>query len=272
LKQRNGQNNLVGAYDIVGDIAVLRVPDNFKARSPVVAGNLLQTHRNIKTVLLQAGEVSGEFRLRRLEWLIGERKTQTVHKEWGCMYKVDLEKCYFSPRLSFERMRIARMVKPGESVVNMFAGVGCYSVLMAKYGRAQAVYSIDVNPSAIKYLQENARLNRVEAPVVAVYGDAKDVITKSLQHRADRVVMPLPEKAFEYLEYAVLALKPEGGWIHYYDFEHASKGEDPVEKVKAKVTEKLRNLGIRFTVALGRIVRSTGPNWYQVVLDIQTYT
>jgi len=260
-----------GTYDLVGDVAVLRVPDNVKARIHVVARAILQAHKNVKTVLLQAGGVAGEFRLRSLEWLLGEKKTQTVHGEWGCKYKVDLETCYFSPRLSFERMRIARLVKPHETVVNMFAGIGCFSILMVKLGKAQIVYSIDVNPSAIEYMQENARLNRVESQVVSIQGDAKDIIAEHLGNIADRVLMPLPQKACEYLGYAVAALKPTGGWIHYYDFEHASKDEDPVEKVRVKVSERLRELGTRFTVSFGRVVRKTGPNWYQVVLDIQAF-
>jgi len=258
-------------YDLIGDIAVLRVPDNLKARIHVAARAILLAHRNVKTVLLQFGGVAGEFRLRSLDWVMGERKTQTVHREWGCTCGVDLETCYFSPRLSFERMRVARLVKPGETIANMFAGVGCFSVLMAKLGRPQIVYSIDVNPSATEYLQENARLNRVEAQVVSIQGDAKEVIAQYLGRVADRVVMPLPEKAYEYLSSAAMALKPRGGWIHYYDFEHASKDEDPVEKVKVKVSERLRKLGIGFTVSFGRVVRPTGPNWYQVVLDIQAF-
>ena len=259
------------AYDLIGDIAVLRAIDDSEADFHDVAKTVLQAHKNVKTVFLQVGGVAGEFRLRSLEWLMGERKTQTVHGEWGCTYKVDLETCYFSPRLSFERMRIARLVKPCEIIVNMFAGVGCYSVLMAKMGRAQIVYSIDLNPSAIKYQQENARLNRVESQAVSIQGDAKEIIARHLGSIADRVLMPLPQKAYEYLDHAVAALKSTGGWIHYYDFEHASKDEDPVGKAKVKVSEKLQKLGIGFTVAFGRIVRSTGPHWYQVVLDIQVF-
>ncbi len=265
-------NSFSGAYDIVGDIAVLRVPENAREKGAVIAEIIRQEHKNIKTILLQVGEVAGEFRLRPLEWLLGEKKTETIHKEWGCMYKVDLANCYFSPRLSFERMRIARLVRPGETVVNMFAGVGCFSVLMAKLGRAQIVYSVDVNPIAVKYLQENARLNRVEAQLVSFQGDAKDTIARRLRDVADRVIMPLPRKAFEYLEYALMALKSRKGLIHYYDFEHAAKGENAVEKVKVKVTDKLSSLGIGFNVSFGRVVRSTGPHWHQVVLDIHAFT
>ena len=269
--QLDALDSVIGTYDLISDIAVLRVPGNLKARTHVVAKAILQAHKNVKTILLQVGGVGGEFRLRRLDWVMGERKTQTVHREWGCTYRVDLETCYFSPRLSYERMRVARLVKPGETVANMFAGVGCFSVLMVKLGRSQIVYSIDVNSSATECLQENARLNRVEAQVVSIQGDAKEVVAKHLSRVADRVVMPLPEKAVEYLDLAVIALKPTGGWIHYYDFEHASKDEDPVEKVKVKVSGRLRKLGIGFTVSFGRVVRPTGPYWYQVVLDIQAF-
>jgi tRNA G37 N-methylase Trm5 len=79
--------------------------------------------------------------------------------------------------------------------------------------------------------------------------------------------MPLPEKAYEYLDFALLALKPGGGWIHYYDFEHAKKNEDPIKKVEKKVSEKLRKIGRSFQVKSGRNVRQIGPRWYQVVLD-----
>jgi len=259
---------LIKSYDIIGDIAVFRAPENLRPKSPIVAEAIMKTHKHVRTVLLQAGAVSGEFRLRKLRWIMGERKTETVHREFGCDFKVDLETCYFSPRLSFERMRLARLVKPTDTVLNMFAGVGNFSILMAKHGGAQTVYSIDLNPSAFKFMRENVRLNRVQGQVIPILGDARKVITERLQKAADRVVMPLPEKAYEYLDCAVRALKLEGGWIHYYDFEHATKKENPVEKVETKVSGKLQRLCRKFTASSGRVVRATGPNWYQVVLDI----
>jgi tRNA G37 N-methylase Trm5 len=80
--------------------------------------------------------------------------------------------------------------------------------------------------------------------------------------------MPLPEKALEYLPYALLALKPAGGWVHYCDFEHAEKVEDVVWKVKRKVAGKLAGYPVAFEFAFGRVVRHTDPHWYQVALDI----
>jgi tRNA (guanine37-N1)-methyltransferase len=261
-------SSFIRSYDIIGDIAIIRVPEELKSQSPFIAEVIMQTQKHVKTVLRQTSAVLGEYRLRQLEWIAGENKTETLHREFGCVFKVDLSRCYFSPRLSFERMRLAKLVQPNETVVNMFAGVGTFSVLMAKHGGAQAVFSIDVNPIAVGYMRTNIRLNRVQSQVAPILGDAKQVI-QGLKSVANRVTMPLPEKAFEYLDYAVLALKPTNGWIHYYDFEHASKKEDPIEKVKSKIIMKLHKLCKEFSVPFGKVVRSTGPNWHQVVLDIE---
>ncbi len=264
-------DNLIKSYDIIGDVAIIRVPESLKSQSRIIAEAIMQTHKHVKTVLRQASAVSGDFRLRQLEWIAGAKKTETQHREFGCVFRVDLEQCYFSPRLSFERMRVAGLVKLNESVVNMFAGVGSFSVLIAKHSKAETVYSVDVNPAAVKFMRENIRLNRVQRQVIPILSDAKQVAVERLQNMVDRVLMPLPEKAYEYLDFAVVALKQQGGWIHYYDFEHATKKENPIEKVKEKISEKLQNLGVEFTLSYGRVVRPTGPNWYQVVLDIQIH-
>lgn len=260
--------SLYNSFDIIGDIAVLRIPSTLEGKSKVIAEAVMRMNKNVKTVLCQVSPVHGEYRIRELRWLYGENKTKTVHKEHGCLFMVDLAKCYFSPRLSYERMRVARQVKPGEVVINMFAGVGCFSIIIARHSGAKKVYSIDINPDAIQYMMENIALNRVEDIVEAIMGDSKEVIMSRLRRVADRVLMPLPERAYEYLDYALMALKSSGGVIHYYDFEHAKKGEDPVAKVISKVFGKLSNLRVNFNISFARVVRTVGPRWYQVVLDI----
>ncbi len=260
---------LIKSYDIIGDIAIIRVHKSLKPKALLVAEAIIQTHKRVKTVLLQTSPVSGEYRLRKLQWIAGEKKTETVHREFGCSFKVDLKQVYFSPRLSYERIRIAEMAQPREVVVNLFAGVGCFSIVIARFSKVDKVYSIDINPVAVKYMQENILLNKVVGQVVPMLGDAKEVVEKQLRGVADRVLMPLPEKAYEYLDQALIALKPSGGYVHYYAFEHATKDESPVEKVKARVFEKLRKLKAGFDMPFGRVVRTTGPNWHQVVVDIR---
>lgn len=256
------------SYDIIGDIAVIRVPKGLERHSKIIAEAIMQTHRRVKGVWRQITPVFGDFRLRKLEWIMGEKRTETVHKEHGCSFKVDIEKCYFSPRLSYERMRIAKQIHSNEVIVNMFAGVGCYSIIIAKHSQAKRIYSIDINPVAVRYMKENVRLNRVEDKVICVLGDAKEILKQKMKKQANRILMPLPEKAYEYLNYAMLVLKPPEGHLYYYGFEHAKKDENPLEKVKQKVSEKLRMLDVDFEITSARIVRTTGPRWYQVVLDI----
>lgn len=256
------------SYDIVGDIAIIRLTDTPKKYSQIIAEAIISVHKNVKTVLAQTSPVRGNFRIRKLLFIAGENKTVTVCKEYGCLFFVDVKECYFSPRLSHERMRIAKQVVNGEIVVNMFAGAGCFSIIIAKHSDVKKVYSTDVNPAAIQFMQKNVRLNRVYGKVIPMQQDAKQAAEKKLNHTADRVLMPLPEKAFEYLSCALLALKKTGGWVHYYDFVHAKKDENPIEKVMLKVTEKLASLGAVFEIVFGRIVRTIGPNWYQIVLDI----
>jgi tRNA (guanine37-N1)-methyltransferase len=256
------------SYDVVGDIAIIRVPQVLTPKGSAVANAIMQVHTNVKTVLMQTGAVSGDYRLRNLKYVAGEEKTLTVHREFGCVFEVDLARCYFSPRLSFERKRIADLVKPSEVVVNMFAGVGCFSIIIAKHSRVGKVFSIDLNPKAVEFMRKNVRLNRVQGRVIPLHGDAAVLVREKLAHVADRVLMPLPEKAYEYLDYALMALKPSGGWVHYFDFVYAAKGEEPVEKVREKVAAKLSQLNVNYEILFGRVVRATGPNWYQVVLDI----
>ncbi|MEM1556890.1 MAG: class I SAM-dependent methyltransferase family protein [Candidatus Bathyarchaeia archaeon] len=259
---------LYRSFDLIGDIAILKIPKGLEDKSELIAQAVMQINKHVKTVLRQTSPISGEYRLRELTWLCGERRTETIHKEHGCIFKVDLAKCYFSPRLLYERIRIARQVKHGEVIVNMFAGVGCFSIIIARHSKPKKVYSIDINPEAVKYMKTNIILNKVEDIVEAIEGDSKDIIISRLRGIADRVLMPLPEKAYEYLDYALMALKPSGGIIHYYDFEHAGRGEDPIIKVIGKVSRKLSSMNVKFSIPFFRVVRTVGPRWYQIVLDI----
>ena len=89
------------SVDIVGDVAIVKVPPELTGKKKIIAEEVLEVNRNIKTVLNQVSPVSGVYRIRSLEWLAGEKKTETIYRESGCTFKVDLSQVYFSPRLSF---------------------------------------------------------------------------------------------------------------------------------------------------------------------------
>ena len=262
-------SKIYNSFDIVGDIVIIKKHGGNFQEVEAVAKQIISFHKGVKTVFAQTSPIKGEHRVRELQFLAGENKATTIYKEAGCFFSVDIEKCYFSPRLSYERLCIASQVSPGETVVNMFSGVGCFSIIIAKIKPETKVYSIDVNPVAYQCMVENVRVNRVYGKVFPLLGDSMEIVQVELQGVADCVLMPLPEKALEYLPVAVSALKKSGGWIHYYDFQHAVGKEDPAEKTERKVAEKLDSLGVRYLLAYSRVVRSTGPNWYQTVLDIQ---
>ena len=257
---------LYAGFDVVGDIAVIKVPEALLPKKHMIAEALLSSLKNLRTVLLQTTPVEGEYRLRGLEVVAGEPRFETIHKEHGCLYKVNLSTAYFTPRLSAERLRVAKLVKEGEVVVNMFAGVGPYSILIAKKVKDVKVYSIDNNPEAYRYMQENIKLNKVEHKVIPLLGDAAEIIKNRLQRIANRVIMPLPEKALTYLPEAYQALKEGSGTIHYYEHVFYEKGEDPLQKAVKHVRGKAE---FRFDVEYAGVVRDVGPRLAQVVLDLR---
>ncbi|MBC7131236.1 50S ribosomal protein L11 methyltransferase, partial [Candidatus Bathyarchaeota archaeon] len=180
-------------------------------------------------------------------------------------YYVDLAKAYFSPRLAYEHNRVAQLVKEGETVIDMFAGVGPFAIMIAKTHANVKVYAIDINPEAVALLERNIRLNRVDAKVYPFQGDAREIINKRLAGTADRVIMNLPEKAIEFVDAACKALKPEGGIIHFYSFATAST---PMEKVKAQFERKIEDCGRKVEkILFSRLVRETAPYERQIVLD-----
>ncbi len=256
------------SFDVVGDIAIVKLTGPSKTTAKIAAEAIMSRNKGVKTVLAQTAKISGEYRLRKLACIGGEDKTYTVHKEHGCIFNVDLEKCYFSPRLSGERMRIACLIKSEERIINMFAGVGCFSIIIAKKVPSAKVYCIDINPHAVEFMRENIRVNRVFGRAIPMLGDSKSIVNGYLQRCADRVLMPLPEKAFEYLPCAVSALKTSGGMIHFHCFEHAAKTEDSKENAKAKIAQKLKNLRVVYEMPFSRVIRPVGPNWHHVEIDI----
>jgi len=232
------------SFEIIGDIAVI---EEGGVREAEV---IMKVHRNVKVVLRKAGEVSGEFRIRKYEFVAGERRTETLHREYGNVYRVDLSKVYFNPHLANERQRIARMCTEGEVVLDMFAGVGPFTIPVAK--KVRWVYSVEKNPHAVALLKENLRLNKVEN-VTVIEGDAMDV---NLEEKADRVIMNLPHEAESFLP-AALRNVHSGGLIHLY-----------LILEERRVEEKKEELCEKFSKVSYRIVHSYSPSKNIYVFDL----
>ena len=167
--------------------------------------------------------------------------------------------------MAHERLRVASLVKPDEIVANLFAGVGCYSIIAAKNSRAAKIYSIDKNPVAFEYMRENIRINKVGDRVVPILGDAREVVERQLAGRVDRVLMPLPELGRKFFEVALQALKPAGGIIHFYDYGRLPDPFAPsLEFMRKSAAAKGRNLDLLNS----RTISSYAPRCYHIVLDL----
>jgi tRNA (guanine37-N1)-methyltransferase len=257
--------SLPQALDIVGDIAIVEIPPELKPCGKIVGEAILKTHKNIKTVLAKAGAISGTFRLRGFTFIAGEHKTQTIHREFACQYHVDVAKAYFSPRLSHEHMRVASLVQPSETILDLFAGVGPFSVLIGKRNPKVKVYAVDINPEAVELLKVNVRINRVENRVYPVLGDADQISATKLKGSADRVIMNLPETAIEFVDASCQAIKPQGGIIHFYAF---VRSPDSIENQKLRFSDAVENAGRKMEAFLyAKSIRETAPYESQIVLD-----
>jgi len=257
------------SYDIVGDIAIIELPESLVDYAPIIGNAILTLHKNVKSVFLKAGPVTGNVRIRPLKHIAGQNRTVTVHRENGCIYELDISKVYFSPRLSTEHKRVAEQVQDGEIVIDMFAGIGPFAILIARLKRA-TVYAIDVNPNAIFYLQRNITRNKLKGKVIPIIGDSREVITKQLSNVADRVIMNLPGESISFLDAAIKALRSSKGIIHIYLFESEP---DPVHTAFQKIKEiilskaiKIQNIHV--SLLYGRKIKEVAPRRWYVVLDL----
>jgi tRNA (guanine37-N1)-methyltransferase len=259
-------SKLYSAFDIIGSIIIIKIPDSLNSKKQIIADTILMNIKSAKSVFAQTSAVQGDYRIRRLEHLAGDNSVITEYKEHGCRFKVDVTKTYFSPRLSTERIRVSKMITDNEIITNMFAGVGTYSILIAKNNKSCKVYSIDSNPVANELALINAKLNKVQGQIIPICGDAREVIIRQLKGTSTRVLMPLPEKAKEFVDFAVMALKENGGTVHY--FAHVKAPSKKLALDNAALDVKHAFINHDYKIVSTRVVREVGPRLYQTVSDI----
>lgn len=246
----------VKSHDMLGNIAIIEEERNRRK----VAEAVMRANRRIETVLLKRGAVKGRYRIRGFSLVAGKRNFMADYKENGCRFIFDVRKVFFSPRLSFERKRISELTKDGEKVMVMFAGVGPFAIEIAKAHRNCTVVAIELNKAAYSYMVENIELNKTKN-VTPVLGDVS-IAARNYAGFADRIVMPLPRSASEFLEPALLVAKKRCT-LHYYTF---SKTDEMGKKLSGlRSFFKAHRKRVRL---LGkRVVRSYSPQEVELVFD-----
>jgi tRNA (guanine37-N1)-methyltransferase len=252
------------SYGRLGDIVILDEDDPERAEE--MAQAVMASDIPVRSVINRASKVKGETRVRDWEALAhdpeaedGRSPTETVHREYGHAFAVDVAEVYFSPRLATERHRVVQQVEDGEHTLDMFAGVGPYAVPMAAEGAE--VVACDINPTAIEYLNENARRNDVADRITTHVGDVRE-LTDEYGGWADRLVMNLPHTAAEFADAAV-AFADDSCVVHLYDIQHE---DNPFDRALGALEDAAGD-EYAVTVLETQVVRSYAPHELNVCLD-----
>ena len=260
---------LVKSFDIVGHVAVIEIPEELRNKEKIIAEAIMKVHPNVKTVAVEEGPTSGPYRVQPVRVVLGERNLLTLYREHGVEMWVEVGSVYFSVRHSFERKRIAEQVKPGEIVAALFAGVGPYPLVIAKkQPLVKKIYAVELNPRAYELMVKNVEHNRLEKKIIPILGDVRDVVPRMFPRMADRVIMPLPKSAEDFLDVAMEALKPQGGIIHLYTFGPA---EDPYSHAEKRIKEVANEWGYDVEFLAERKVADYAPRIWKVVIDARVF-
>jgi tRNA (guanine37-N1)-methyltransferase len=250
------------SFDIVGDILIFAdFPKELKKKEKIIAEILMNEYKNANVVCKKIGKYSGKYRTPKLKIIAGEKRKETTHKENNTVMKLNVETCYFSPRLSNERKRIASLVKKNENILIMFSGVAPYPLVIAKNSKPKSIYAVEINPKAYKYALENIKKNRLDDKIKLFKGDVKKVIPK-ISKKFDRVAMPLPKGAENYLNLALKSIKKKG-IIHFYDFLHENQFDEAINKIDLACRKTKKKYKIIRLVKCGQF----GPGIFRICVD-----
>ena len=277
------------SFDILGNIALVKFQyDVASKEKKKFAEKLLKEQRSIKTVLEKVGKFKGRLRKQTTRYIAGEKTKEALYKENGCVFRFNVDTCYFSPRLSNERYEISQKIKNGDEVLVMFAGVAPYSVVIAKNSKAGKVYSNEINREANKYAQLNIELNKLKGKVILLPGDIKRVVKKlrylshpptlkkvaiarknfdatlSIPKYFDVIVMPRPQLKDSFLKEA-FSLSKKDTRIFYYDFCKEDEIPNVIEKIQAEARKAKKKIRILKTKKAGEIA----PYRYRIRVDFR---
>ena len=272
------------SFDVIGNIALVKFQKEVSSKAKKeFAEKLLKRHKSVKTVLEKIGKFKGRLRKQTTKYLAGEKTKETLYRENGCAFRFNIDSSYFSPRLSNERIEIAKKIKKEDEVLVMFAGVAPYSIIIAKKSKASKVYSNEINREANRYAELNIGLNKVKGKVVLLPGDIKRV-AKRLSHPPtqkkvtnngknidstlnapryfDTIVMPRPQLKETFLPQAFM-LSKKGTRVFYYDFCKQEEIKSILEKIQTEAKKTKKKIKILKVKKAGEV----GPYKFRIRVD-----
>ncbi|MFC1710926.1 class I SAM-dependent methyltransferase family protein [Nanoarchaeota archaeon] len=233
----------IRAYDIFGNIAVVKFPIEVKqSDKKKFAQKMMKINKSITTVVEKSGKFKGRLRVMQTKHLAGEKTKEALYRENACVFRFNIDKTYFSPRLSNERKEIASKIKKGDKVLVMFAGVSPFSIVIAKSSKASYVVSNEINREANKYAKLNIELNKLKNKVELLPGDIKRVVPK-LKEKFDVIVMPRPQLKDSFLKQA-FSVSKKNTQIFYYDFCSVKEKDLIIDKIKHEAKKSRKKIKI----------------------------
>src|SRR3989344_5936523 len=234
------------SFDIIGDIAILEVPKELKKKEKLIGKTILALLPTVKVVAVEQGEHTGAFRRQKLKIVAGEKRLVTLHKESGIVLALDVEKCYYSPRLGSERLRVASLIQPNEKILVAGSGIGVYPLVLAEHSQAAKITGVELNPVAHQFALENIKLNKLAEKVQAIKGD----IFKAMLGKFDRIILAMPTFGVAFVP-QLLKFAKKGAFLHILDFADESDREAPAKELIRLCKENKRACKILSVVKTG---------------------
>jgi len=255
-------NLMPTSFDVIGDILIFSdFPQQLSKKETIIGNEILKNYKHINSVFKKIKKYSGKYRTPKLKLLAGNNKKETIYKENNTKIKLDVEKVYFSPRLGTERKRIFQQIRKNESILIMFSGSGIYPVVIAKNTKAKEIYGVEINPIAHKYALENVKFNKVDNKIKLYLGDVNRVLPK-INKKFDRIIMPLPKGAENYLDLALNKTKKKA-IIHFYTFSEENKYGAVIEVLNKECKELNKSLKILNISKCGQF----SPRVFRICVD-----
>ncbi len=251
-------------YDILGNIAIVKFKTGVKIKEKkLFATELLRRHTSVKGVLEKTSRFKGRLRTLKTKWVLGEKTKEVLYKENGCVFRFNVDSCYFSPRLASERLKIAGMIGGGEKVLVMFGGVAPYAIVIAKNSYPKKIVSIELGRECNKYARENVRRNKAEEKIKLIRGDVRKEIP-ALDEKFDRIIMARPNLKDSFLDSAFLCIKKKG-IIHYYFF----CKEEEIASIKRNILKEGLENGKKVKILKVKKAGDIGPYNYRWRADLK---
>jgi len=244
--------NLVpSSFDVIGHILIFSdFPEELLKKEIIIGNTILKRYKNIKSIYKKTKKISGKYRTPKLKLIAGENNKEAVYKENNVSLKLNVEKVYFSPRLSEERKRITNQIKNNETILVMFSGCGIYPLVIAKNIKTKNIVGIEINPTAHKYALENIKLNKLYDKIKFFLGDVKKEVPK-LKLKFDRIIMPLPKGAENFLNLALIKIKRDG-IINLYSFAEENKYGDIIKIINKECNKRKKQCKILNIIKCGQ--------------------